>query len=56
MPTAFVLRTLRKLLELAQDQLMACILATATGDTRNKLCDANIFLGSAISTIKELES
>jgi hypothetical protein len=56
MPTAFILRTLRKLLELAQDQLCACISLTATGDTRNKLCDANIFLGSAIKTIKELES
>ena len=56
MPTAFVLRTLRRLLELAQDQLMACISLTATGDARNKLCDANIFLGSAIRTIKELES
>ena len=56
MPTAFVLRTLRKLLELAQDQLSACILATESGPARNKLCDANIFLGSAIQTIKDLES
>lgn len=56
MPTAFVLRTLRRLLELAQDQLVVCISLTATGEARNKMCNANIFLSSAISTIKELES
>lgn len=56
MPTAFVLRSLRKLLELAQDQLLACTLATATGPARMRLQQANNQLSAAIENIKGLES
>jgi hypothetical protein len=54
MPIKYVLRCLSRMLRAAQVQLETCISATATGDTRNKMTDANIHLGSCINTLDEI--
>lgn len=54
MPITYTLRLLCNMLEVVQRGLETCIAITATGDTRNKMTDANIHLGTAIHHIKEL--
>lgn len=55
MSTAITIRAIRKLLELAKELLETCISSTASSYARNRMCDANIFLGQAIIALKDLE-
>lgn len=54
MPMSYVIRSTLVILQAVQKQVELCISATATGPARNKLCDANIHLGSCIRLLKEL--